>query len=99
MEKPEPSADTSKSMTLRLSDEQAEDLDLIARVEAVPVTTVIRDALTRAIATCRSDPDFQTRLHQKAAADLEILSPLEPERDGDEGDPTTSAPEQTTGQS
>lgn len=47
-----------KTMTLRLDDDISDALEIIADVEAVPVTVIIRDALTTAIKVRREDPRF-----------------------------------------
>ncbi len=67
----------AKTMTLRLSDEQAADLEAMARVDGVSVSEAVRVAIESRIADRRSDREFQARLrrlmseHQRA---LERLS-------------------------
>lgn len=51
-----------KSMTLRLPSEQAEELELIAKVDGVPMSEEIREALAAHARNRLADPSFQTRL-------------------------------------
>ena len=52
----------AKSMTLRLSDEQAELLEAMARVDGTPVSEAIRAAIDERIEARREDVEFQARL-------------------------------------
>ena len=65
-----------KSMTLRLTDQQAADLEAIARVENVPVAEEVRRALAEHIAARRSDSAFQGRLRKSIERNQEILRRL-----------------------
>ncbi len=51
-----------KAMTIRLSAEQAEALETVARVESRPVSEVIRAAITEHIDNRKNDPGFQESL-------------------------------------
>jgi predicted transcriptional regulator len=55
----------AKAMTIRLSADQAEALETVATVEDLPVSDVIRAAITEHIAARRKDPDFQKGLQQR----------------------------------
>jgi len=66
----------SKSMTLRLTDQQAAELDAIARVENVPIAEEVRRALTDHIAARRRDKAFQARLKASIKRNQEILDRL-----------------------
>jgi predicted transcriptional regulator len=66
----------AKNMTLRLSDEQAAELDAIARVENVPIAEEVRQALTDYIAAKRQDQQFQARLQASLERNQEILRRL-----------------------
>ena len=66
----------AKNMTLRLSDEQAAELDAIARVENVPIAEEVRQALTDFIAAKRQDQQFQARLRASLERNQEILRRL-----------------------
>lgn len=66
-----------KTMTLRLSDEQAEKLETLARVEGIPVSEAVRDAIDQRIEARRKDKAFQARLKrmvEENARALELLA-------------------------
>jgi len=50
-----------KSMTLRLSDEIAAELDAVARVDGTSVADQVRSAIEDRIAARRADEEFQQR--------------------------------------
>jgi predicted transcriptional regulator len=52
----------AKTMTIRLSAEQADALETVATVEERPLSDVIRAAITEHIESRRRDPAFQTGL-------------------------------------
>ena len=54
-----------KAMTIRLSAEQAEALETVATVEALPVAEVIRAAIAEHIDNRRKDPAFQDGLRER----------------------------------
>jgi len=66
----------SKSMTLRLSSEQAEELEAIARAEGLSVSDEVREAIAEHIARKRNDKDFRERLRTVMERDREILERL-----------------------
>jgi predicted DNA-binding protein len=55
----------AKAMTIRLSAEQAEDLETVATVEQRPIADVIRAAITEHIENRRRDPDFKQGLKKR----------------------------------
>lgn len=55
----------SKAMTIRLSAEQAEALETVATVEDLPVSEVIRAAITGHIEKRKKDPTFQDSLKNR----------------------------------
>ena len=65
-----------KAMTLRLSDEQAAELEAVARIENVPVAEEVRRALAVYIAARRKDKAFQARLKASIERNEEILRRL-----------------------
>ena len=69
-------ATSGKNMTLRLSSEQAEELEAVARAEGISVSEVVRDAITDHIAQKRSDEAFRDRLKTLMQRDREILERL-----------------------
>lgn len=62
-----------KAMTIRLSAEQAEALETVARVEALPVSEVIRAAITEHIDNLKRDPAFQEELRNRLERDRQLL--------------------------
>ena len=53
-----------KTMTLRLTDDQAELLEAMARVDGTPVSEAVRAAIDERIAVRRKDTEFQARLRR-----------------------------------
>lgn len=54
-----------KAMTIRLSQEQAEELEMVASVENRPVSEVIRAAISQHIDSRKQDDDFRKSLRQR----------------------------------
>ncbi|MFL5818595.1 MAG: ribbon-helix-helix protein, CopG family [Conexibacter sp.] len=65
-----------KTMTLRLSDELAADLEAMARVDDVPVSEAIRVAIDERIKGRRADKQFQARLRRLIAENQRALERL-----------------------
>jgi len=65
-----------KTMTLRLSDELAADLEAMARVDGVPVSEAIRVAIDERIKNRRDDKQFQGRLRRLMAENQRALERL-----------------------
>jgi hypothetical protein len=65
-----------KNMTLRLSDEQAAELEAMALIEAVPIAEEIRKAIAEHIAKRRKDRAFQERLKASLKRHQELLQRL-----------------------
>jgi predicted transcriptional regulator len=65
-----------KTMTLRLSDELAADLEAMARVDDVPVSEAIRVAIDERIKARRDDKQFQDRLRRLMAENQRALERL-----------------------
>jgi hypothetical protein len=66
-----------RTMTLRLTDEQAATLDLVARADDQTVTEAVRTAIDAHIERRRRDEDFKERLrrrHEEERALYERLS-------------------------
>lgn len=55
----------AKAMTVRLSDEQAQALEMVANVENLPVSDIIRAAIATHIEVRRRDPSFQAGLKDR----------------------------------
>lgn len=65
-----------KSMTLRLSDEQAAQVEMIARVDKMPVAEVVREGIGMVVDARQADDDFQERLRLHLAEYREQLERL-----------------------
>jgi len=65
-----------KTMTLRLSDELAADLEAMARVDDVPVSEAIRVAIDERVKSRRDDKQFQARLRRLMAENQRALERL-----------------------
>lgn len=65
-----------KTMTLRLSDELAADLEAMARVDDIPVSEAIRVAIDERIKARREDKQFQARLRRLMAENQRALERL-----------------------
>ncbi len=55
----------AKTMTLRLDDERAALLELVARADDQSLTDTVRDAIDRHIDERRNDKEFKERLRQR----------------------------------
>jgi len=68
-------ADT-RVTTIRQPADQADEVDFVARVDGIPASELIREAIAAHLAARRADPEFQARLRQRMEADQEILRRL-----------------------
>ena len=66
----------AKTMTLRLSDEQARELESVARVDEMPVAEAVRQAIDDRIKARREDQAFQDRLRRLMKENQEALERL-----------------------
>lgn len=66
--------------SVRMSVELADDLALIARVDGVPMSESIRQAVAEHIAARHADPHFQDLLRARLAADRAAHRGLEAAR-------------------
>ncbi len=62
--------------TIRQPEEQAEDVEFVARVDGVASSELIREAISAYLDKRRAEPDFQERLRERIAADRKILDRL-----------------------
>ena len=65
-----------KNMTLRLDDERAATLELIARAENKTVTDAVRDAIDDHIEARRKDNAFMDRLKKRHERERELFERL-----------------------
>lgn len=63
----------SKAMTIRLSADQAEALETVATVEDLPISEVIRAAITGHIEARRKDPEFRDNLRDRIQRAQKLL--------------------------
>ncbi len=69
-------AEQRKAMTLRLYDDQADALEMVAEVDGVSMSEAVRLAIESHIESRRSDPDFQGRLEASMARQRRIMERL-----------------------
>lgn len=65
-----------KAMTIRFEDGQAEELEAVAKVDGMPVSEAIREAIDQHIENRRKDKEFQARLRASLDRNREILEKL-----------------------
>jgi predicted transcriptional regulator len=68
----------AKAMTIRLSPEQAEQLEMVASVDDRPVSEVIRAAIGEHIATRQQAPEFQDGLRGRIERAQRLLDTPNP---------------------
>lgn len=61
-------------MTLRLSPEMTEELELVARIRGIPMTQVVRLAVARHLASLSTDAAFQERLELRLEEERTTLA-------------------------
>ena len=62
-----------KAMTIRLTAEQAAELETVATVDQQPVSEVIRAAITHHVGARKKDPAFKDGLRQRIARAQRML--------------------------
>jgi predicted transcriptional regulator len=67
-------------MTIRLSAEQAEELETVATVDNQPISEVIRAAIAEHVAGRKADARFQDSLRERIERAQRMLN--DPKRDG-----------------
>jgi Arc/MetJ-type ribon-helix-helix transcriptional regulator len=67
------------AISVRVPEELAAEVALIARIEDVSVSEVIRAAIYRHLSLLHADPAFQDRLRKRLEEDREILKRYAPE--------------------
>ncbi len=65
-----------KTMTLRLDDERAATLELVARADDQSLTDAVRSAIDAHIATRRQDKTFLERLRRRHEEERELYERL-----------------------
>ena len=69
-------AKDTKAMTVRLSVDQAAELEKIAQIDDVPIAEAVRMAVAEHISARRNDPDFKRRVREIIEQDRAILERL-----------------------
>lgn len=69
----------SRVTTIRQPEEQAEDVEFVARVDGMASSELIRVAIASYLDERRASPEFQGRLHDRLEADRKILNRLKAE--------------------
>ncbi|GEM_PF-1056939 len=64
---------SAKAMTIRLSEEQAEELETVANVENRPVSEIIRAAIAEHVERVSRTPDFQSSLRERISKAERLL--------------------------
>ena len=67
---------STKAMTLRLSADQAAELEAVARADQQTVSETVRDAIDTLIEERRKDKDFQARLRAMIKGEQKVLERL-----------------------
>jgi hypothetical protein len=65
-----------KTTTVRMPEELAETVEVVARGRGISVNTLVLDALTAEVERVRHDEEFMSRLREITERDKEILDRL-----------------------
>jgi predicted transcriptional regulator len=68
----------TKAMTIRLSAQQAQELQTVADVDDIPVVDVIRAAITEHVESRKKDEEFQKSLRERIQLAQTMLHPQGP---------------------
>jgi predicted transcriptional regulator len=63
----------AKALTIRLSADQADALELVASVQNQPISDIIRSAISDRIAQVKNDPGFKDGLRQRIERAQKLL--------------------------
>ena len=67
---------TKKTTTIRMTEELAGTVEIVARGRGMSVNSLVIDALTHEVERVRQDSDFMARLKEMTIRDKEILDRL-----------------------
>jgi hypothetical protein len=67
---------SKRAYTVRLQEDQAEDLEAVAQVDGLSVAEEIREAITERVAQRRADKAFQSRLREAIEQNRRALERL-----------------------
>jgi metal-responsive CopG/Arc/MetJ family transcriptional regulator len=65
-----------KVMTVRIDEEMAAELATVARIDEMPVSDAVRDAIAKHIASRRTDPEFKKRIRELIEEDSKTMRRL-----------------------
>jgi len=65
-----------KVSTVRLAEDQANELAVVARADKMPVSEAVREAIAKHITERREDQEFKARLQKRLEEDREVLERL-----------------------
>ena len=66
----------SKHFTVRLPDDEAANVEALARAEGLSLNETVRQALVEAVEARRADPKFRARVRRIIKEDRELLERL-----------------------
>jgi hypothetical protein len=66
----------TKNFTVRLPDEEATNVEALARAEGLSLNETVRRALVEAVEARRADPSFKERVQRIIQEDRELLERL-----------------------
>ncbi|MHB8295891.1 MAG: ribbon-helix-helix protein, CopG family [Acidimicrobiales bacterium] len=66
----------AKNFTVRLPDDEATDVEALARAEGLSLNETVRRALVEAVEARRADPEFKSRVQRIIEEDRELLQRL-----------------------
>ena len=66
----------AKAMTVRIEDDQAEELEKVAEIDGVAVAEAVRQAIAEHVAQRSADPEFRKRLKASIKRNQAILDRL-----------------------
>lgn len=69
--------DTTRALTVRLPEQQSDDLDLVAEADGKPRAEVIREALAEHVARRKADPEFRAWIEANLTRFRSVLERLE----------------------
>ncbi len=68
--------DDTRTTTVRLPGELADDVEAVARARGTSVNAVVKEALVAEVARAKADPEFMAALHQVIDRDRNLLERL-----------------------
>jgi hypothetical protein len=66
----------AKNFTVRLPDDEATNVEALARAEGLSLNETVRRALVEAVEARRADPEFKSRVQRIIEEDRELLERL-----------------------